>query len=134
MAKVYLVSAGEYSDYWVAGVFTTEELAKAAMQLRPDWVRDEHWNDIVEWDINDTSHIIGNGESVIPCYRARVRLTDGAVTRGEECGCLMLVIPGSSDSFIWQSFIDTLSSISMDHAVKIAVEARQKWLREKGQA
>jgi hypothetical protein len=36
MAKVYLVSEGSYSDYHICGVFSTEEKARAAMELLAD--------------------------------------------------------------------------------------------------
>lgn len=48
MSKIYLVTAGMYSDYRVCGAFSTEEKAKAAIELLTE-------GDVEELDIDPVS-------------------------------------------------------------------------------
>jgi hypothetical protein len=47
--KVFMVSAGDYSDYSVKALFTRRELAEGYMDARPGG----YFNEVEEWELHD---------------------------------------------------------------------------------
>lgn len=50
--KVYVVTTGNYSDYGIEGIFSTEEKANEFMEALED---ERDWNAIAEWDMDDAA-------------------------------------------------------------------------------
>jgi hypothetical protein len=132
MSKVYLVSSGSYDDYSVQGVFSTSEKAEEAMKLRPDM----DWNCVQEMEVDSTSEFIEDNHVFKTEYRASVRMISGDVATGkprqvykninDDQPCVLVIDRSGGHS----DFVSVTSYESTEHAVKLAVEARQKWLRE----
>lgn len=128
--KVYLVAAGEYSDYHVVGLFSTPELAQAYIdtnnlpgvlsanfadmeEIEIDhlvgFVQREYWTASIQAKSGDWNWQSSGTEPASPLARGSVRTHTQA---------------GPVSSFIATSFV------SQEHANKLAAEARQAWLRK----
>lgn len=57
MAKVYIVTSGDYSDYSIDSVFSTREAAEKRCAV---WRQEELWGDprIEEYDLEDGSNVV----------------------------------------------------------------------------
>jgi hypothetical protein len=127
--KIFIVTSGEYSDYHIEGVFSTKKLAEefVATLSRDARVEEYALDEKVGWayatvhqvyidletgDIASTTHQYPMlcaprfAKFEVPTYR--VNWGDNTF---RTCGI-------------------GKSVVSRDHAIKIAVEGRQKWLRE----
>jgi hypothetical protein len=123
MSTVYVVTAGCYSDYRIEGVFSTREGAdRFAAEFGDDA------NPIEEFEVDGRA-----AESRQTIYWVRVDLdgsaggdrathevTTARYTKVDQCGW------GTDRSPVcwWGQ-----SAVSRDHALKLAIEARQAWLR-----
>lgn len=132
--KVYLVSKGKYSSYTIKGVFSAAEKAEAAMRLRPD----EDFNDIEEFDLDCTAQIFEPEHVIKQMYYAEIRLSDGETLIAYELPQYQHVDDDETCCSVKRSlyeekpdYVLASSYQSTEHAIKLAVEARQKWLREK---
>lgn len=125
---VYLVSTGSYSDYTVHAIFSTRELAEAYCGAQPDRETDSM---IEECVLDDAK-----GERFRERWRSVVDLDSGKMDRSGNsdwvlmketdrggCGVSLAYSPGKSGHSYGYSFV------SQEHADKLAVEARQLWLR-----
>lgn len=99
--KVYIVTAGEYSDYRIVAVFDSEEKAKDYI----DHGDRSDFNDIEEWTLNGESpdrgeklyELTSNFNKVNfevsniynKCYRPEIR--DSVQYRGAGCVCLFVL-------------------------------------------
>lgn len=122
-AIVYVVTSGEYSDYTIEGVFSTRELAE---KFAAQW---GDCNDIAEWPLDKRKD-----ESRKIVHQATIRADTGDVDKWFGKHSYL----ESSDNDIKRTFyydrsneIIGESSISPDHALKLAAEKRQEILRAK---
>jgi hypothetical protein len=143
MDKVYVVTSGSYSEYGIRGVFSSRKLAKVAISTAQG-LKDEDGDSLVywasdtyieEWALNDllqyrvqkewTCGLLLDDGSIVEPKRHHSRLIWESPFRGEvvQCG---VKVPFYNN----RPIVRTRSTVSQKHAEKLAVEARQKWLRE----
>lgn len=141
---IYVVTAGSYSDYGIQAMFSTKELAQAYIdaalaienaQDEDSWCGNTYWvrdANIEEWPLDEEV-----GASGFTYWAVGMMADDGSVVEGprkgteygrpqsrvEQCGNK---VPAYSN----RPIIRVRSVKSKDHALKLAAEARQKWLRE----
>ena len=121
MNTIYLVTSGEYSDYSIDGVFSTKNKAERyiktaqASRLYHDDYRIEKW--VLDRALREKSY---------KEWHCSIMLETGEMSDvkfNEEFG-----IPASSTSYTdIRAF--SYSCKSKSHCLKLAVEARQKWMR-----
>lgn len=122
--KVYIVSDGEYSDYAIQGIFSTEVVANAYKDAC------HPLGQVEAWDVDERA-----GASLRPCWKVMIQIDDGSVietwsTQTEALGT------ERGGAFRFQAIgrcpvrVSALSYVSASHALKLAVEERQAWLRE----
>lgn len=122
----YLVTKGCYSDYTVVAVFLDEEEAES------------YRRDLEETgeDVNDVETVpLGRPDDKVPtrCWYARIDCATGAIRppRPYDREYKMAPPGARSDTCVvqaWQPSIRRISYVSQDHANKLAVESRQRWL------
>lgn len=137
MPKVYLVSSGSYSDYSVAGVFSTKENA-AEFMARVGEDGHSDWNGVQEVEI----------DAALPQLRAGLKPwfvqmeRDGTALRIEEKDLSASVASGEIDAHVWErskapayrglGMSDLLNAnvfaSSAEHAVKIVNEYRTQMI------
>lgn len=147
MKHVYVVTAGSYSDYSIHAIFSSREAAQgfideAEAQKDADGDRMIYWSSdasIEEWPLDE--QIANKRQRVWMCG---MMLDDGAIvepaqefsrytwepsfrSRINQCGD---TVPCYQN----RPIVRTESTVSQAHANKVAAEARQAWLREKGTA
>jgi hypothetical protein len=118
MGHVYLLTEGDYSDYHIYGIFSTRAAAEEIAAESPDLEIEEYELDALV------------GKSYGPVWRAVIFKQDGRMPY-EPSKYRMIrhptgVIVGEYD----QHFVVD-SPISAEHAVKVAIEKRQGWLRNR---
>ena len=118
MTKVYVVQEGSYSDRHVVGVFSTRALAEKDA--------DAYNGDITEYEVDCLV-----GSEFHACYYADIDFSTGVVETSPPCGPKERVRPGECAIYTRGKFALVASPVSSEHAAKVAVELRQKWLREK---
>ena len=126
--KVYLVSTGAYSAHGVRGVFSTQELAEAYRRtlIEPNPGEDSY---VEEWEVDAEV-----GKVWRDCFYATIGLEDGEIV-GEH-GDRILARPGDRTARPNYGYTGdesrklVCSLVSAEHARKLAVEARQEWLRK----
>lgn len=127
--KVFIVTTGEYSDYHICEVFTTREAAESFLPkaggIEPEI--EEYEADAVDtFEERDS-------------WNASVDMEDGKITRACKAGKDLVRSSDRGASEVYNDdwigrpvYAMSTSYVSKEHAIKLAVEARQKWLREKG--
>lgn len=129
--KVFVVTEGEYSDYRILAVFRTKEEAE-------EFVRPVNNPDVECWDDPEIEeYTLGLPEGRF--YQVAHIVTLDANTGNEVYHPqteIRLLPRDWSDSEVYGSGsdckIEGTSVVSQEHALKVAAEARQKYLREKG--
>lgn len=138
--KVYVVTAGSYSDYHIEGVFSDTALAESfAAELKrvtPDYSRnaigvDERDVDArieeraapmylraIELETGDLFYSNEYGEMLAPNQRIPVKQYDPITNWSNNCGQYTLCAVGQS-------------YVSAEYALKLAAEHRQAWLRNR---
>lgn len=121
---VFVVTQGCYSDYHIEAIFSKFDYAKAFKDNLP------HSSDasIEEWDLDEKA---GFTERVL--YNCSMNKKTGEIET--EWPFKEMASPrarAGNYHDIYKDTIRTSSFVSQKHARKLAVEARQKWLREKG--
>jgi hypothetical protein len=132
MTKVYIVTDGEYSDYHIVGVFSTREIAESVLRACYADGVEEHEVD---------SKIVLDAEFG-PIYTVEILLEEGKINKHFTCTGTRSRTSAEIFHVPYASFINCLgclieeserlivrSPFSSEHAEKIAVESRQKWLR-----
>lgn len=130
--KVYVVTRGEYSDYCISAIFSTHEKAEEYMGGFPG-----EFNEIEEYELDSEQPLVMG-----KCWVANLRL-DGSeympTFDGVECiaeefrsgergyGTTEERKYGYANELDW--FVGK-SYVNKEHAMKLAVEQRQKALRE----
>lgn len=142
--KVYIVTSGAYSDYSLEGVFSTREKAEEFREqfnlVNPGY---ECANDVMEWEVDErageTSRMswsvvmeLSNGEAVVEPYNNNPRPVLAQANLRNETPRLVRRFLGMGASRRLADTVDVVSYESLDHAVKVAAEFRQAWLREGG--
>lgn len=140
--KVFLVTAGEYSDYRIEAAFSTQELAEAyqADSNKVDGYEKAH---IEVWDLDHQS------ETVVKEYWvARIQFSDGGIQAWNDGPYYSWARPNqrtkdwpnfevyperrknSEELYIPEVFQIT-SFVSQEHANKVAIEKRQQIMARK---
>lgn len=134
--RIWRVVHGEYSDYSIDGYFSTEKRAAA--------YRDE-WNlrGKLEGEYLDSRRVEGPfvvDERVPDCwgpvFHALIYLETGRVEEAPDDEPFTTRHPKkcrispTEEYSLWKTIYVT-SPISFQHAVKVAAEERQRWLRER---
>lgn len=137
MTKVYVLTSGEYSDYHIVGVFSEKDLIPDL-----DWCGYR----IEEYELN-TFASDGQPHFVASITFDKGDITGGSILREDFLNCHHTAggCWWNSTEFVYEKRINdscgrksenyvpaitVYSKESFDHAVKVAVELRQKWLRE----
>jgi hypothetical protein len=138
--KVYIITSGSYSDYGIHGVSLSKKKARAAIDKAK--AADEYWAcdaDIEEWEADEV--LQRENQTYWACG---MLLDDGSVVEPRAEGYQSTIFDKPFRSRIEQygvkvpfynnrPIVRTRSTVSAKHALKVAVEARQKWLREKAE-
>ena len=136
---IYVVTAGEYSDYGICAMFSRREDAERYIELHGGKCRSDV-NRYADYSIEEYGLDEHRGAEWVSVYSTEISMGTGDIRRRDESQVL------STDLFARKSRVDVFdhssdcryhtaraySGVSQDHADKLAVEARQKYLREKG--
>ena len=141
--NIYIVTSGCYSDYSIVAVFSSREKAQAyidaasaaAKKSTDDsyvYVRGGNdFNDIEEWILDG-----GTSAKIHTLYHCSIFLDDGSCIEKEKIETREFGTP-KSESYVasqvpiygGRGVVRAKSHKSAAHALKIAAEARQEWLR-----
>jgi hypothetical protein len=130
MAKIYLVTDGDYSDYSVYGAFSTRERAQEYITARTAVYESFSYASIEEKEIDE-----GLGECRHTRWCVGMFLDDGAVGEGPHAREAFEQPVNEIDGikavpcYDRRPMVRVQSPESAEHALKLAAEARQKWLR-----
>lgn len=155
---VWVVTSGEYSSYGIEAVFSSEEKAHQFMKMKVEREKADNIQ-VVEWEIDNEKQGEYPETKYTTTYRVLMRIRTGDILSQEKrhrpfpCKSKSIIelmeskwaclIDGSQQyekecahkeclsqnrDYI-DTFIDCESSISFEHATKIAAEYRQKVLR-----
>ena len=127
--KVFIVMAGEYSDYGFEGVFSTEEKAKAFTELFKKCNGIYTNCDIIEQGVDEYENY-----QLCTIYRECMDVESGAIEdysseyvklKPPGYRCCEVVLGTHPNPYIYAS-----STVSKQHAIKLCAEKRQAILRE----
>lgn len=131
MASVWVVQKGSYSDRRIIGIFSSEEAAR-------DYLGDALPDDRMEYDVEGWKLDALKEERLVKVYHAFVEADGTAGPEDRYSYDYMVVSPDWCDSSHPKSYPNGYttsacgkSTRSFEHAMKLAVEARQAWLRER---
>jgi hypothetical protein len=126
---IYVVTSGIYSDYKIDGVFSTREKAESfAAEVRK--AGDSAEVNIEDWPVDAKAE-----QRMRLVYHASILLESGEVFHEHTTGDMLdpneraVIVPdiqGTNNRYAHGS-----SAVSAEHAMKLAVEARQNHLRQK---
>lgn len=129
--KVYVVEEGCYSDRHICGIFSGQELADRYIAKHRDGELGYCEHDVHEWVVDEEEV----APEARPSWKAEVFLWDGDADDPTDAGPVEWSEPGKSgvqerrtDGYAWG-----WSTVSPQHAMKLAVESRQAWLRQKAE-
>lgn len=125
MADVFVVTSGCYSDYRIVGIFSTRDLAEAFLkEASRERYSDYNDIDVVTLDSKKPPELR-------PLFRCDINILTGEIT---NCGREMIDADDCHGRG-W-AYLDAKgqgraeSTVSMDHCDKLAIELRQRVLRE----
>lgn len=119
--KVWLIESGDYSNHYVAGVFSSKEKALEAKTLRDN--SDDRAP--MEWEVDELL-----GWETGPVFHASIRAETGEINAYSEDRVFRHPTRCEINEFISHGgWCNVKSPISEDHARKVAIEKRQEWLR-----
>jgi hypothetical protein len=121
MSKVYVVTRGERSDYGIVCIMSTRELAESYCENAP------YQCEIDEYEVDERAEFVS-----WKVFTAWINTTDGKILLGN--GVSKMVSPYLHGRVVseWVGRIVVESYISKEHAEKLAVEARRRYLRDGG--
>lgn len=132
MADVYVLTVGEYSDYRILGVFSSLDMAEKFKTNNPNY--EDATPEV--WTIDGQSEYRQR-----PYWDAIIYIKDGRIDKNDysELGFTYgeLALPEATTRSIEHVFVDVYdfvrasSYVSYDHAEALAIETRQKILRER---
>lgn len=126
MAKVYLLTEGEYSNYHIKGAFSTREAAEAA---KDGFERNrEPYHDRIKVEEYELDAMVDF--AVGPTWSVTIRKADGRFA-SQPYEQRDFRHPSAIEVDEYADYFFVVSPISGDHVIKVAVEARQKWLRDR---
>lgn len=137
MSTVYVVTSGSYSDYGIHAMFSTKKLAQEYIDKAKDSASYEYWAikaNIEEWKLDSESKA-----QTFDLWHVGLLLDDGSVVEpnrgsrsvfGVKCKSLVRQCGDKVPCYKMRPIVRVESSVSAEHAMKIAVEARQAWLRK----
>jgi hypothetical protein len=125
--KVYILTKGEYSEYKIIGAFSTLELANNAKAILNDY----DVNDPGEYEL-DLPYQPEKDFELGDTYKVTIFMKSGETFKWADNYNLHNVYRHPSDCVIkiHTNEIWVRSPISAEHAEKVAIEQRQKHLRE----
>lgn len=123
--KVYVAFQGSDVDRRMVGVYShrgdAEDKSCEHGHNRDD-VEEAIVDDLLEWEIGDT-------------YRAVIKLKSGEIISGPRSvdenrhPTRCVVDELRTNYYLHNPWVEVVSPISMDHAINVATEKRQEWLR-----
>lgn len=134
MKSVYVVTSGAYSDYRIQAVFSSRKLAQAWIDLhnyQGSWENPNEFN-IEPWGVDELKEA-----EVFDVYSCGIMLETGQII--EQHCVRKLVLPFRGHLLQHSTAVPLYkgakvsrveSGVSADHARKLAIEARQRWLRD----
>lgn len=144
MTKVYAVTQGEYSDYHIVALYSTREKALEHI-ARYDAARKAG---VEDWRLPHTEPEERELDVAIPpaprvYWTADISLETGEIdsldapdyddqSEPHRGNYVEITEPDANAVYPLPPMGYAYSCKSQKHAIKLAVEARQKWLREKG--
>lgn len=123
MKTVYVLTSGEYSDYHISGVFSTKKKAERFILNNPTGSYDRY--DIEEWELDERQD-----DTTKTIWCCVLSLKDGTIS-GEwsyELSCKDYY----TEVKAFRLEVRGCSSVSREHAQKLAIEKRQETLRLEG--
>jgi hypothetical protein len=126
---IYVVTEGSYSDYGIKAMFSTKAGAEAYIeQIKAQREVDYADTNIEQWQLDQEVGWVAK-----TAYRCAIDVKTGEVTNEWEFREIVAKNKRTGDAEVRPNgqFLTVLSYVSADHARKLAVEARQKHLREK---
>lgn len=118
--SVFVLSYGCYSDETIFGIFSTR---KAAEDVVAKSDGSYEWNEVIEYTLDEQV-----GSLCVNGYHVAIDLVTGETWRQFETR--EFFPNGSPLVSLREPGVFVTSPESWEHAIKIAVEHRQKWLRE----
>lgn len=138
--RTFIITSGCYSDYGIRGVGSSRKQAQAAIDAAK--AAEEYWATdagIEEWGVDE---LLGFRKQRV--YSCGVLLDDGSVvekyegTDDDHITTFEKPFRGEVTQFnakvpLYQNraIVRTRSTVSINHALKLATEKRQEWLRKK---
>ena len=123
---------GSYSDYQILGVFTSREKALEFCPALESSLADDKKPELEEWDADP----VRPEEFIQEAWRVYLNLSDGSLNmesndpetriRDYSYSAVCPTVYSNNDQLVLGA-----SVVSRDHALKLAVERRQEYLREK---
>lgn len=138
-AKIYAVTSGEYSDFRVNALFSTAELAEEYIEKEKAHERNTRQSYDESWGVE--VYILDEREDWAECTVFCVELdapsgdelrrwqfsdVTASHSRAHEQWNQGVIFPPVRPT----GMVRSASCVSYDHAIKLAAEARQAWLRE----
>lgn len=125
MTEVYVVTQGDYSDYRIRAIFSRRETADAYVaEIKRN--RYEDGAEVEVWPLDTQA-----GARMAPTWYVTIDLESGDVTGPREDRPSMVVDRQAFEPiFHGRRTASVRSSVSGEHALKLAAEVRQRWLRE----
>lgn len=139
MDKVWIVTKGEFSDYYIEGVFSSEEAAQrykeAAQRYKEEiGIIGYDWSRVVEWNVDEKAQYAAK-----TVWQAQISIATGKITNFKPTLCLCPITARgwagaqydegmTPSAFLNLTHLCYSSTISKDHAIKGAIELRQKAL------
>ena len=126
--KVFVVTSGCYSDYSIRGIFSSKPNAEK-YKLNCGAASDCYWtdlNDIYEYDLDS-----GLREKTFHYWRCALALDNGEVLEKVSEATKWGIPHGETYIAEGRGIVRAKSHKSAAHCLKLAAEARQKWLRAK---
>ena len=134
MKKVYVVTAGDYSDYCIYAVCSSKKNADKVIALATS--AKEYWissASVEIWNVDEclTWKHIHYWAAAIWVDTGEISANKGADGFDDFCPSYRAIVVQKNE-FNGRLLLRVRSTISQKHAEKFAVEQRQKQLREKG--
>ncbi len=130
MGKIFIVTDGAYSGYHIVGVFSSREKAE---EFAPAAVADIGYATIEEWELD----VMPDEGYLQQIFTTRLDPGGNVIYESDPLSPETEQRPRDwSESYVWKDSppysgqVRGRSVISQEHARKIAVDARQAFLRE----
>jgi hypothetical protein len=133
--KIYVVTSGEYSSYGIEAIFSALATAEAYAAKLNSEGHQSYWNKIYN-NANVEEHELDPDEGANPkplqtIYGASIYLNSGDLAKVPNDGkCLRTLDFRVPPAEFRGAVVNAYSNKSSEHALKVAAEARQAFLRE----